>query len=49
VGDVCAPVPPVPTLVGGIKIEVVENMVLRKIFGSKWEEMTGGSIKLNNE
>jgi hypothetical protein len=39
--------------VSGIKrrtyIEVVENRVLRRIFGPKREEVTGGWRRLNND
>ena len=30
-------------------MRVFENTVLRRIFGSKWDEVTGGWRKLHNE
>jgi hypothetical protein len=31
------------------RLRVFENRVLRRIFGSKWDEVTGGRRKLHNE
>jgi hypothetical protein len=30
-------------------VRVFENKVLRRIFGPKWDEVTGGCRKLHNE
>jgi hypothetical protein len=38
-----------PTLRGEHKLRVFENKVLRRIFGPKRDEMTGGRRKLHNE
>lgn len=33
----------------GYRVRVVENMVVRKKFGLKWDEMTGNWRKLHSE
>jgi len=37
------------TLRDNCRLEVSENRVLRKLFGTKWDEVTGDPTRLHNE